>query len=47
MTTSATFYTANWILWNSIPNPAAPATITRMEALKAALQGDGHDGQRR
>jgi type IV pilus assembly protein PilY1 len=38
MTTSATFYTANWILWNSVPNPIVPATITRMEALKAALR---------
>ncbi len=38
MTTSATFYTANWVLWNSIPDPAAPTTTTRMEALKAALK---------
>ena len=38
MTTSATFYTANWILWNSVPDPAPPATVTRMEALKAALK---------
>ena len=36
-TVSATFYRADWIAWNSIPDPNAAGTTTRMEALKAAL----------
>ncbi len=37
-TTSATFYTANYIAWNSIPSTGGGSTTTRMEALKAALK---------
>ncbi len=36
-TTSATFYTADRIAWESIPDSGSPSATTRMEALKAAL----------
>lgn len=36
-TTSATFYTADRIAWESIPDLGVPSSTTRMEALKAAL----------